>query len=346
MRESSRVSLDQLVQWIRDVLAMEGVPANVRRVEAEIMAEADLHGVPSHGVRMLPGLVGAIRRHQAAPDPEIRVIRDRGAVLVLDCGNGLGRYVASRAMAEAVSRAREYGVGLCLAKRTTHWGRAHAYAFRAARCGMVGLCTTNAVPNMTGWGSSRPLLGNNPLAIGVPRGPSRDPIVLDMAMSQAAVGKVGTWLREGRKVPIGWGLDTEGRPTEDPASIVESGRLLPFGDHKGAGLALILELLTAGLSGGLLSQEIIEIDRSGLDPESTKLFLAIDPESLGEPDTIVRRADDLIAWLRARAGGSITLPGDRGMECRRRHLAEGIPIHPDIAATLASLQPPPPWARR
>lgn len=346
MQETVRVPLDQLVLWIRDVLAAEGVPANVRRVEAEIMAEADLHGVPSHGVRMLPGLVQAIRRGQAAADPEIRVQRDRGAAVVLDCGNGPGRYVSSRAMAEAISRARDHAVGLCLAIRTTHWGRAHAYAFRAARSGMVGLCTTNAVPNMCGWGSSRPILGNNPLAVGVPLGPTRDPIVLDMAMSQAAVGKVGTWLREGRKAPPGWGLDIEGLPTEDPARIAESGRLLPFGDHKGAGLAVIMELLTAGLSGGLLSQEIIEIDRTGLDPGATKLFLAIDPESLGEPDTLEHRADDLIAWLRARADSSITLPGTRGLEYRRRYLTEGIPIHAAIAATLSALEPPPPWTRR
>lgn len=335
------MSLDQLFGWIRAVLESEGAPPRVARVEAEVMAEADLYGVPSHGVRMLPGLVKGLHDGRVTRDPQHRLLRDHGAVTLLDCDMGPGRYASTHAMGHAVARAREHGIALCLAIRTTHWGRAHAYALRAARSGMVGLCATNAMTNMTAWGSDRPLLGNNPLAIGVPRGDA--PLVLDMAMSQAAVGKVGTWLREGRKAPPGWGLDSHGQPTDDPAKILESGRLLPCGDHKGAGLALMLEMLTAGLSGGPLSQEILKVDSSGLDPGSTKFFLAIDPESLGEPGTLGRRADDLVRWLRSRAGVPVTLPGERGLEARSRHLEKGIPIHPAIASALASLHPPPPW---
>ena len=129
----------------------------------------------------------------------------------------------------------------------------------------------------------------------------------------------------------------------DPAKILESGRLLPCGAYKGAGLALMIELLTAGLSGGPLSHEIMETDRSGLDAGSTKLFLAIDPECFGESGTLARRAGDLAGWLHARAGVPIALPGDRGREARRRNLEEGIPIHPAIASTLTPLRPFPPW---
>jgi LDH2 family malate/lactate/ureidoglycolate dehydrogenase len=336
------ISLDQLFGWIRAVLQSEGVPPGVARVEGEIMAEADLHGVPSHGVRMLPGLVEGLRDGRVARDPRLRALRDGGAVTLLDCDLGPGRYTSAHAMGHAVARAREHGIALCLAVRTTHWGRAHAYAMRAARNNMVGLCATNAMSNMTAWGSKGPLLGNNPLAIGVPCGAA--PLVLDMAMSQAAVGKIATWLREGRRAPGGWGLDSRGQPTDDPAQILKSGRLLPFGDHKGAGLALMVEMLTAGLSGGPLAQELFERDRSGLDPGSTKFFLAIDPESLAESGTLERRAQDLAKWLRAQAGVRVTLPGERGLEARRVHLEKGIPIHPAIASTLTSLRPAPPWS--
>src|SRR5208283_3144831 len=153
-------------------------------------------------------------------------------------------------------RAQRAGIGACLATCVTHWGRAHAYASRAAQAGMIGICTTNAIPNMLAWGSSRPLLGNNPLAIAVPRGGGQEPIVLDMAMSQAAVGKIGTFLREGKKVPADWGLDASGQPSDDPAAILSSRRILPFGEHKGAGLALMMEFLTGALCGGLFSFEI------------------------------------------------------------------------------------------
>src|SRR6185369_1596118 len=127
-------------------------------------------------------------------------------------------------------------------------GRAHAFACQAAQAEMIGICTTNAIPNMLAWGSTRPLLANNPLAIAVPRGNKAqppEPFVLDMAMSQAALGKIGTFLREGKPVPAGWGLNARGKPSVDPAAILSSGKVLPFGGHKGAGLAFMMELLTA-----------------------------------------------------------------------------------------------------
>jgi LDH2 family malate/lactate/ureidoglycolate dehydrogenase len=343
MQEAYLVSLDGLTGWIREVLGRAGVPPKVRRVEAEIMAEADLFGVPSHGVRMLPGLVRAIDDGRVSADPKIEILRDRGPVAVLDCDNGPGRYVSAQAMAQAVVRAREHGIGVCLALRTTHWGRAHAYVLRAARNGMIGICTTNAIPNMTAWDSRKRLLGNNPLAIGVPRGSGADPFVLDMAMSQAALGKVGTASRERRKAGAGWGLDPDGRPTDDPDEILSSGLLLPFGGHKGAGLAFMMELLTAAMGGGPLSQEVVLRDASGIDQMTTKLFLALDPEAFAEPGVLEERSGALVEWIREQADSPVHLPGQRGDETRRRFAASGIPIHPEIADQLSRLEPAPDW---
>ncbi len=339
MPNQIKVKYESLIDLIDSALSAAGVPAPVREVEARIMAEADLLGVPSHGVRMLPGLVKAIREGRANPDPHLNLLRDRAATCVLNGDNGPGRYVATQAMQHAIERARQFGVGICLATRTTHWGRAHAYAFQAAQAGMIGLCTTNALPNMTAWGSSRPLLGNNPLAIGVPRGKQQLPIVLDIAMSQAAVGKVGTYLREGKKVPHGWGLDSSGQPTDDPAAILASGRLLPMGEHKGTGLALMIELLTGALSGGLLSFEVFRADPTGLDPGASKLFLALDVEAFVDREHFAQRVEDLLDWLKAEAdpGIVIALPGERGWQTKERYLAEGIPIHPEIAAQLRAI---------
>jgi LDH2 family malate/lactate/ureidoglycolate dehydrogenase len=325
-----------LVAAIRQALEAEGVPLPVRETEAEVMAEADLMGVPSHGVRWLPGLIKAIREGRVKPNPRLSVIRERAAVCVLEGDNGPGRFVSMRAMEHAIERAERYGAGVCLAARTTHWGRAHSYACRAARAGMIGLCTTNAIPNMLAWGSSRPLLGNNPLAISVPRGPGLDPIVLDLAMSQAAVGKVGTYLREGRAVPTNWGLDGADQPTSDPAAIMASRKFLPMGEHKGAGLALMMELLTGALSGGLFSHEIERRDNSALDPNSSKLFLALDVEAFVEREHLAARVGDFLAYLHGaeEPGKPILYPGERGWQTRARYLAEGIPIHPEIVAQL------------
>ncbi len=339
MAADIRVSHEALVGAIKSVLAAEDMPVHVREVEAEVMAEADLLGVPSHGVRMLPGLVKALREGRVSRDPQLKVIRERGASCLMDCDVGPGRYTSAEAMRIAVGRAKTYGIGICLAARTSHWGRAHAYACRAAQAGMIGICSTNAMSSMFVPGSSSSVLGNNPLAVSAPRGPGRDPIVLDMAMTQAAVGKIGTYLREGLEVPLGWGLDSAGNPTHDPAAILASRKFLPVGGIKGYGLCLMLELMTAGLTGGLLGCEILETDRSTLDPGSSKIFVAVDVGAFIDPQVFHRRAEDLLARLReaAEPGHDMLYPGERGWRTRDLYLAEGIPIHPEIASQLSDI---------
>jgi LDH2 family malate/lactate/ureidoglycolate dehydrogenase len=337
MPDEIRVPHARLVATIRDTLAAVRVPLAIAEIEAEVMAEADLLGVPSHGVRMLPGLVRGLEEGRANPQPQIKVLRERAATLFIDGDNGPGRYLSVYALRQAIERAKQFGVGVCLATRVTHWGRGHAYAYRIAQAGGVGICTTNAIPNMVAFGSTRPLLGNNPLAIGVPRR-NRDPIVLDMAMSQAAVGKVGTYLREGRPVPQGWGVDSDGRPTTDPAAILSGGKVLPIGEHKGAGLALMMELITGALAGGLLSPEIGARDASGLDPDATKIFIALDVQAFLDFDGFAQRVDDLLKYLcTAEPGLSITYPGERGWQARDQNLRAGVPIHPEIVEQLKAI---------
>ncbi len=339
MDAAVRIEHRALVEAIREVLAREGVPPPVREVEAEIMAEADLLGVPSHGVRMLPGLVIALREGRVKADPQLKLLRERAATCVLDADNGPGRYLSVHGMQHAVHRARNSGVGACLATRTSHWGRAHAYAHRATQAGMIGICTTNAMPSLFMPGSSRSVLGNNPLAIAVPRGPNRDPVVLDMAMTQAAVGKIATYMREGKEVPLGWGLDGSGNPTQDPAAILSSRKFLPTGGHKGYGLCLMMELLTAVLAGGLLGYEISQIDRSTLDPGSTKLFIALDVEAFVGRELFEKRVEELLRSLQdsMESDRELLYPGERGWRTRDRYTAEGIPIHPEIVAQLRAI---------
>ncbi len=334
-----RIEHQALIEVVRTALEAEGVPGPVRDVEAELMAEADLLGVPSHGVRQLPGLIRAIRERRANPDPKLKMLRERAAICLLDGDNGPGRFVALRAMEHAISRAGRFGVAVCLASRTTHWGRAHAYASRAAQAGMIGLCTTNAIPNMVAPGCPNPLVANNPIAIAAPRGSGYDPIVLDMALSQAAVGKVGTYMREGWCAPQNWGLDREGRPTRDPAEIMASRRFLPMGEHKGVGLAIMMELLTAALCAGPFSHEIAVADSSALDPNASKLFIAIDIASFVDSGRFAARVEDLVEYLHGSAGEEIQIlyPGERGWKTRDRYLKEGIPIHQEIAAQLQSV---------
>ncbi|MBE0585728.1 MAG: Ldh family oxidoreductase [Desulfofustis sp.] len=327
-----------LITAVSRALVTAGVAEDRARIEAEIMTEADLLGVPSHGIRMLPGLLKGLADGRVKPVPHTGLLREKGATCLFNGDNGPGRSIAWQAMQEAMARAGSHGIGTCLAVHTTHWGRAFAYACRAAQHGLIGVCTTNGMPCMAGWGATGAVIGNNPLAIAIPRRDPDRPIVLDMAMSQAAVGTVGTWLREGRDIPENWGLNADGKPSNQAGDILRGGAVLPFGGHKGAGLALMLELLTAALAGQPFGPEIEIEDRSGLDPESSKLFIAIDPQCFGGLQTLTARVDDFLAFLATSAATRTPFrwPGERGWQTRDDNLRQGIAVHRDILADLTA----------
>lgn len=335
MTDSLRVPYEILCQRLAQRLHEAGIPQQQAMHEAIIMAEADLQEVPSHGVRMLPGLLAALADGRVKTAPIFSIERELGAICVLNCDNGPGRYAAQQAMEHAKHRARDFGVGVCLAKKTTHWGRAHAYASRAAQDGFIGICTTNAIPSMAIAGAKKAVIGNNPLAIGIPGINASEPIVLDMAMSQAAVGKVGTWLREGKALPENWGIDNQGNPTNNAAAIL-SGAVLPMGEHKGAGLAVMIELLTAALAGAAFTQQLLAGDQSGIDPNSTKIFIALNVNAFIELHVFKQRVRFFLDYLKNEAT-PFNYPGERGWQVRQLNLLDGVPIHNDIVAQLKSV---------
>lgn len=335
MSDAIVVPYEILVKKIHNRLVLAGIAQDQALIEAEIMSEADLLGVPSHGVRMLPPLLKAIAEGRVTKNPQFISVRQFGAIAVLDCNNGPGRYASQKAMQQATTLAQEFGVGVCLAKNTTHWGRAHAYANRAAQAGFIGICTTNAIPTMAIGGAKKAVIGNNPLAIGIPGANSAKPIVLDMAMSQAAVGKVGTWLREGKTLPGNWGLDANGNPTNDAKAILD-GAVLPMGEHKGAGLAVMFELLTAALAGAAFTQQIRSNDASGLDPQASKIFIALNPAAFIEPEEFQQHTAAFIAYLKEDAA-PFSYPGERGWETRDKQLATGVELHNEIVQQLNSV---------
>jgi len=334
MADSLRIEHNKLIALVSELLQTHGVPSFIARTEADIMVESDLMGVPSHGVRMLPALLKGILDGKATVHPNIHITKEHKATCVLEGDNGPGRFVSSEGMKHAVSRAKEFGIGACLATNVTHWGRAFAFAMRAAQAETIGICTTNAIPNTQAWNSTFPLVGNNPLGIGIPRKGS-NPIVLDIAMSQAAHGKVATYAREGKQVPLGWGLNSAGEPTTDPNEILQSFRLLPFGGHKGTGLAIMMELLTGALAGTKLSHEILQAERGALNPFTTKLFIAIDVQAMSSIDALGAKIEQYARWLQTTEPSiDITLPGDRSWQARDDNLKHGIPIHLDIVNEL------------
>lgn len=335
MSSVTRADYRQLKHSVSQRLQQAGLSEERADIETEIMLEADLAGVPSHGVAMLARLLSALADGRVSATPAETSLRQFGAISLLDCGNGPGRYSALLAMNRAIEQAREFGIGICLAKRTSHWGRAGAYVSRAARQGFIGICSTNAIPTMAAWGTQAKVFGNNPLAIGVPGTAAERPVVLDMAMSQASVGKIATSGREGAPLPKGLGFDSDGNPSADPAAIL-AGAVAAMGDHKGAGLALMLELLTAALAGADFTHQLAMRDEGGIDANASKVFIAINIREFIDPDEFSHKVAELFSHLRG-ASQSFQYPGERGWLAHEKNLIAGVPLHADLVQQLAAI---------
>jgi len=332
------VAYDELKRFVGQVLMKVGVPGEIAQVEAEITADVDLAGAHSHGVQLVPKLAENIRAGIVNPDPPLRVVAEQPASVLYDTERAIGRYTSALMMDVAVDRAAKYGVGLAAIRGVAHWGRGYSYARRAAKAGYIGIAYTNATVNFPAWGTSTPSLGNNPMAIGIPTAAGDEPVVLDMAMTQAAIRKIMDAANAGQAVPVGWGLDEEGRATKDPRAILDSQRFLPMGGHKGSGLAFMIELLTAGLAGGLLCFEQGTQGRpDDFAGGSSKTFLAIRPFG----PWLMTKAEDLKSHLKSAAPapeqGQVSWPGERSRRCRLEYETAGIPFRPPLTQLLERL---------
>ena len=338
MADSKRIEHSELIQFFKEALIAVGTPSHVAEVEAEIGAEVDLCGVHSHGVRLLPVMVENIQTGLTNPNPEVKILAEYPASVLAETDRGIGRYVSAVGMDMAIERAETYGIGAVTIRGVAHWGRGYSYAARAARAGMLGLAFTNAIINFPAWGTSAASLGNNPMGIGVPVEDGSEPVVLDLAMTQTAIGRVREAAEAGQRVPLGWGLDAVGKPTTDPEAIVESQRFLPMGEHKGSGLAFMIELLTAGLAGGLLCYELgIEGRPTDTSGGSSKLFIAIRPHG----NWLHEKTDSLKSYLKsappAAEQGEAQWPGEGSYRRRTEYLMDGIPIPPKLAVDMEVL---------
>jgi uncharacterized oxidoreductase len=295
------------------------------------LVEANLAGHDSHGVGMTPEYLRALREGKMRPAARPEVVLDRGHLVALDGRRGPGQVAGREAMALAVERAGRHGSAIVHLRNSHHLGRIGAWAEQCLEAGYVSLHCVNVIghgPLVAPFGGSDVRLGTNPFCVGIPS-PDGRPIVLDMATSRIAMGKVRVAKHAGRRLAPGTLIDAAGRPTDDPGVMVPEvkGALLPFGDYKGYGLALVCDILAGALTGGGTNH-----------PEShapdviinNMLSIVIDPGALGAGGAMAAEVARVLAWVRASppAPGSegVMVPGDperRAREARRR---DGVPI--------------------
>ena len=326
-----RVSYDELRETLQRALLKVGFEQGRAELCARLFADTDRDGVHTHGLKRFPRFLEMVGKGLVDAGARAERVEARGAFERWDGNLGAGNLNAHDSMARALELSRAHGLGCVALRNTNHWMRGGSYGWQAAEAGALAACWTNTMPNLPPWGSSRALLGNNPLVIAVPRAAGH--VVLDMAMSQFSYGALAAYRERGELLPVPGGFDAEGRLTRDPRAVEESGRPLPAGYWKGSGLALLLDLAAALLSGGLATHQI------PADPlEETRLsqvFVAFDLSSFGGSNV----ADEVIENLKQTTpeGEEVRYPGERTLKTRRENTELGVPVEPSVWEQVRSL---------
>ncbi len=332
------VSSETLTRFVETLLEHVQIPRDDAAVTAHVLVDADLTGRHTHGVSRVPLYVNRIRRGMIASNPLIQASHEPFPVLtVLDGGNGLGPVVAWRAMEQAVSLSEHYGVGIVAVRQSNHAGAMSVYCEEAARRGHILMALTNSPPGIPPWGGRNPFFGTNPIAYGIPRGTARPPLIVDLATSVVARGNIIEAARLRQPIPQGWAVDENGCPTTDAEAALK-GAVLPMAGAKGYALALVVEILSAVLSGAGVGPGVKNPynDFSGASNVG-HFFCAINPAGFGsveEFDLRMARMEHSIHQVPTMPGYKVRLPGDRALQQRQYYQEHGIPVDQDLFQQL------------
>lgn len=332
------VDVNSLRTFTEDVLRKVGLNEENVFLISDVLVDADLRGVHSHGVQNLPRWARGFLNGHLKKAPIFEDIPDNGPMTTIDGQGSLGVIASNFAMDIAIERAKKYGIGIVGVKNSSHFGPAAYYTMKALEHNQIGYCATNGPAVMAPWGGKEALLSNNPFSYAIPAG-GEAPIVLDMACSVSARGRIRMMARENQSLPEGWAITKDGEPTTDPREAVE-GTVLPFGGYKGYGIAVINEILSAALTGALFSFEVGGISKGPAESELQKheqeawgcghVFGAIDINRFGNGETFQSRVEYLVNTLKqsptAKGEERIYLPGEMEFELKQEREKNGIPI--------------------
>jgi L-2-hydroxycarboxylate dehydrogenase (NAD+) len=334
-----RVPAERLETFTAKAFEAVGISEPEASSIAELMVRADLQGSDGHGIFRLPQYIRRIRGGAVNVKPRITVAREAAGMALVDGDNGMGHLVMRYATEKAIDKARTAGVAWVGVKWSNHAGPASLYAAMPAVHDMIGLYLAVGNANhLPAWGGLDMLLSTNPIAVALPAG-EEPAIVLDMATTVAAYGKVKTKAQRGETMPEGWMMDRDGRPLTDPRRANE-GFLLPIGGYKGYGLALVFGLLAGTLNGAAMGRDVVDFNADDTTPTNTgHVIVAIDVAAFQPVPDFKRSVDALVRDIRGskRLPGfdRIRLPGEGSHAARADRMNNGVPLP---AALLASLR--------
>jgi 3-dehydro-L-gulonate 2-dehydrogenase len=319
-----QVSFREMFLTFESILLKEGFAANDASITAHVFATNSLEGVYTHGVNRFPRFIQYSREGFVKVNAVPSRLHHAGGIEQWDGNLGPGILNALQITDRAMELASEHGIGCVALANTNHWMRGGYYGWHAARKGFVFIGWTNTLANMPAWGAVDVKLGNNPLVIAIPYGD--DAIVLDMAMSQYSYGALELYQMKGEELPTVGGFDEDGKFSQDPAAIRKSGRVMPIGFWKGAGLSLLLDILAAALSGGLSTREVSSLKA---EHSLSQVYIAIDLSKLAHYGSIQDVIQSIIDDYRKSVsddGRPVRYPGERVIEDRAKNTRNGIPV--------------------
>ncbi len=335
------ISYDELQQFIKSSFEAVGLSSNHADKTARLMARADLMGQDGHGVFRLPQYIKRIRAGGLNVTPNIHCVEDRTAMALVDGDNGMGHLVMSHATELAVQKAAKTGIAWVGARHSNHAGPASLYAMMPLEHDMIGIyVAVGSANHLPPWGGTDMLLSTNPIAVAVPSA-TNPPIVLDMATTVAAYGKVKTAAQRGEMMPEGWMIDRNGQPLTDPRKAAD-GFLLPIGGAKGYGLSLVFGILAGTLNGAHFGQDVVDFNADSTTTTNTGHFIiALDIAAFTDPERFKTGIDEV--WRQMKSSEllpgyeAVRLPGERLAQVTKTREENGIPMTKSLRSALAEL---------
>ena len=326
--------IDELTQLASRALEAAGASPGAASAAARALVAADAQGLGSHGVSRVPQYATFLRNGRTDPTAPPAIVHSKGGACLIDARSGMAYEACALAIQTAIERAGEFGIACSGVTNSNHFGAAAVHLEAVGKAGLVGLAFSNSPAAMPAWNGKTPLFGTNPIAAVFPRRDA-DALLIDLALSEAARGKIMVAAKEGKPIPLGWAVDSEGRPTTD-AKAALAGSMLPAGGVKGAMLALMVELLACALTGAAFGFEADSffVDE-GNRPRLGQMFFVIDPGALAGSDMYYSRIEKLIELM--LQDKQVRLPGDRRRAIARKAAQEGIVVPDALYQQLIAL---------
>jgi (2R)-3-sulfolactate dehydrogenase (NADP+) len=331
MKKNARELFDLAKQALMNAGAHEAMADTA----AQHLVRAEEQGLPRHGMSRVPFYCSMLWKGRAVGAARPALVAEKAAVCLIDNADGLPYESCAWAINEVIQRARRNGIGFAGIRNSAHVGVLGIHLLEVAAAGLVGVAFTNSPAAIPPWGGKKALFGTDPVAFAFPR-QDADPIVVDLALTTVVRGKIMVAMQKGERIPEGWALDRDGKPTTDPKEAIERGSLFPIGGAKGAMLALAFELVCAALTGAAIGPEADSFfAEQGNKPRIGQAFLAIDPAALAGTDKYLERVEAVVRAMLADEG--VRLPGSKRFASEKRLAKEGIEVPDDLLKKIEKL---------